>query len=938
MHLHHHRPLLITTALPWLLAAALGLPAGVGAQTAAVPPALPPAVLPAVSSGLPPALAEVTQVEGITEYRLPNGLQLLLVPDDTKPSTTVNVTYRVGSRHENYGETGMAHLLEHLIFKGTPTTRNVMAEFSRRGLRYNGSTSFDRTNYFASFTANDETLRWYLSWQADAMVNSLIARSDLDTEMTVVRNEMESGENSPVRAVIEQTLATMYQWHNYGKLPIGARADVENVDIGRLQAFYRLHYQPDNATLVVAGKFDVAKVLGWVSQYFGPLPKPQRSIAATYTVDPVQKGERSTTVRRKGGAPFLLAAWHGVAAADADFPATEALAALLGNAPSGRLHKRLVEQKLAASTFGFTWSVAEPGPLMLGVQLAPGQDVATARNALLATVDALATEPVTADELERVRTQWLNDWNQGFSDPEQVGVALSEAIGNGDWRLYFLARDRMRALKLADVQRVAQARLVADNRTVGTYLPTDTPQRAPDPVRVDVAPLVLSYKGDSAVAQAEAFDATPANLDARTQTSTLPSGLKLALLPKGTRGNVVHARLTLRFGDESSLRGQGMAVAMMGGLIDKGGAGMSRAQISDAFDKLRADVGFSASGQALTVGITTVREHLPAVVALVGRLLREPAFPAEALDERRRQIVASIAAQRSEPGAVAANALQRHGNPYPRGDLRHAPSFDETEQDVQAASVDAVRAAHQRFVSAAVGEFSAVGDMDAVAVKAALQAAFGTWAQPAGGALAFARAPQPLVAVPPVRQLLATPDKANANLLLAQPLAINDTHADFPALLMANHLLGGDANSRLWSRIREQDGLSYDVRSYVAWNSFELNSRWQASAIFAPQNQPKVEAALKAEVARALAEGFNQKELDEARIGLLNQRRLSRAQDPAVAGALVNNLYLQRRFAIQQRTDDAIAALTLEQVNSALKAYIDPAQWAVMWAGDFKQP
>jgi zinc protease len=202
--------------------------------------------------------------------------------------------------------------------------------------------------------------------------------------------------------------------------------------------------------------------------------------------------------------------------------------------------------------------------------------------------------------------------------------------------------------------------------------------------------MVQGYKGDAAVAQAEAFDATPANLDARTQTSTLPSGLKVALLPKGTRGATVQARLLLRFGDADSLRGQGMAVSMLGGLIDKGGAGMTRAQISDAFDKLRADVGFSAGGQGLNVTITTVRQHLPAVVALVGRLLREPALAADALDERRQQLLAAVAAQRSEPGAVAGNALQRHGNPYPRGDLRHTASFDETVQDANAVTASSV--------------------------------------------------------------------------------------------------------------------------------------------------------------------------------------------------------------------------------------------------------
>lgn len=154
------------------------------------------------------------QVEGISAYRLANGLQVLLIPDASKPTTTVNMTYRVGSRHENYGETGMAHLLEHMLFKGTPRHPQVWSEFNKRGFRANGSTWFDRTNYFASFSANDDNLRWYLDWQADAMVNSFIARKDLDSEMTVVRNEMEMGENNPSRILFEKTLATMYQWNN----------------------------------------------------------------------------------------------------------------------------------------------------------------------------------------------------------------------------------------------------------------------------------------------------------------------------------------------------------------------------------------------------------------------------------------------------------------------------------------------------------------------------------------------------------------------------------------------------------------------------------------------------------------------------------------------------------------------------------------------------
>jgi len=896
------------------------------AAVAAQAPAKPP----------PAGMTQVTSVEGVTEYRLANGLQVLLVPDDSKPTTTVNVTYRVGSRHESYGETGMAHLLEHLIFKGTPTQKDLFGEFSKRGMRANGTTSTDRTNYFASFSANDDTLRWYLGWQADAMLNSFIARADLDTEMTVVRNEMESGENSPSRVLLEQTLAAMYQWHNYGKSTIGARSDVENVDIGRLQAFYRLHYQPDNATLIVAGRFDAAKVLGWVAQSFGALPRPTRVLPTTYTLDPAQDGERSLTLRRVGGAPFIFVGYHVPPGAHPDFAATLLLAQVLGDTPGGRLHKRLVEKQLAASTFASAWSLAEPGPMFLGASLAPGQDVERAKAEILAVTQSLAAEPVTAEELSRARTQWLNAWDQGFADPEVIGVQLSSAISQGDWRLYFLQRDQLRRVTLADVQRVALERLRADNRTVAVYLPTPTPERAPAPARVDVAALLKDYRGDAQVAQVEAFDPTPARIDERTQTRSLASGLKVALLPKATRGNTVVAQLRLRYGDLASLSGQTVVGPFTAALLDKGGAGMTRQQIADRFDQLQADVGIGAGSQSVSVNISTKRQHLPAVVELVGRLLREPAFPAEPLEELRRQSLAGLESQRTEPGAVVSKRLARHGNPYPRGDLRYAATVEESEAELRAVTLDQLKAFHRRFYSAALGEFSAVGDFDAVAVTQALERALGNWQQPAAGAQAYARVPQPLVAVAPARLTEITRDKPNANLLGGMALPLNDLHADFPALMLADHIFGGGGSSRLWKRIRESDGLSYDVRSGVGWSSYDANSGWRVSAIFAPQNQPKVEAAFNQELARSLKDGFTQQEVDAARSSLLQSRQLNRAQDGILSAVLVNNLERQRSFASSQRVDDALTALTLEQVNAAWRRYIDPARLVLVWGGDFK--
>jgi zinc protease len=281
---------------------------------------------------------------------------------------------------------------------------------------------------------------------------------------------------------------------------------------------------------------------------------------------------------------------------------------------------------------------------------------------------------------------------------------------------------------------------------------------------------------------------------------------------------------------------------------------------------------------------------------------------------------------------VAGNALARLGNPYPRGDVRHARSFDEQVQDLNALTLEQVRSFHARFYGARLAQFGAAGDIDLPALQRALQAGFGGWnvGEP------FTRVPQPLLPARGETLRLATPDKQNADLRARLPMPLSDLDADYPAMMMANYLLGSGGSSRLWKRIRETEGLSYDVRSQIAWNNFDPNSTWQASAIFAPQNRGKVEAAFREEIAQALKDGFSAQELDAGRSGLLNFRRLSRAQDDVLASQLSANLYLGRSFAISARVDAALAALTLQQVNSALRKYLEPGAIDLVFAGDFK--
>jgi zinc protease len=303
--------------------------------------------LAAFSQTPPSGVQKVTAVEGITEYAFPNGSHVLLFPDPSKPKVTVNMTYLAGSRHEGYGETGMVHLMEHMLFPRTTTGRDIQKEFTDHGADWNGATWYDRTNYYEMATASDEGPRWAINLEAGRMVNMRIEKALLDSEMTVVRNEFESGENNPGRILKQRTLEGANSLHNYGKDTIGSRSDIENVPIERLAAFYRKCYQPDNAVLTIAGQLDQSRALALVVESWGAIPRPQRRLGKTYTGEPPQEGERSVMLRRIRDGQEIAVVYHTPAASHPDTAALEALATILGDNPSGRLYRVLVDNKKA---------------------------------------------------------------------------------------------------------------------------------------------------------------------------------------------------------------------------------------------------------------------------------------------------------------------------------------------------------------------------------------------------------------------------------------------------------------------------------------------------------------------------------------------------------------------------------------------------------------
>src|SRR5882672_9010467 len=591
-----------------------------------------PALAPAADPALPAGVSRGVSIEGVTEYRLANGLRILLIPDPSIDTMTYNVTYLVGSRQEGYGETGMAHLLEHLMFRGTQRVPNIKAGYQQRGVRYNGSTSLDRTNYYGTFPASEATLAYVLDAEADRMVHAPIARKDLDAEMTVVRNEFESGENSPSTVLRERMAASAYLWHGYGKAIIGSRSDIENVPIERLRAFYRNYYQPDNAVLLISGKINERAALGLAQRRFGAIAKPGRALRATYTVEPTQDGERTVTLRRAGDVQIVSALYHMPPGTLPEYAAVDVLVALLNHVPSGRLHKTLVETGLASSAFGTERQLREAGFAYFGANVRQDASIDAARDALLGVLEGFAAKPATEGEVERARMRLLNDIELTVADSRELTMALSECVGIGDWRVLFLHRDRLKKVTAADVQALATRYLKPANRTLGMFFPTQSPDRADIPAVPDLAAALKDYRGSAAVAQGEDFNPTPANIEARVIRKTLPGGMKLALLPKKTRGGTVVAQLALQWGDEQSKANRAAACGVASGMLLRGTRKNSREQLRNQFDRLKANVGVGGDGGS----IETVRENLAEVLRLTAEVLRQPSFPNEEFEQLRR--------------------------------------------------------------------------------------------------------------------------------------------------------------------------------------------------------------------------------------------------------------------------------------------------------------
>jgi len=875
----------------------------------------------------------VTSVEGIKEYNLPNGLKILLIPDAAQSNVVVNIVYNVGSRHEGYGETGMAHLLEHMLFKRSSKFSEIKKAIADKGAWANGTTWYDRTNYYEILPATDENLSWALEMEADRMITSAILQSDLDTEFSVVRNEFEIGENNPSNVLSDRIVSAAYLWHNYGNSTIGSKEDIERVKAPALKNFYTKYYQPNNATLIVGGKFDENKTLELISKYFANIPKSKQSIEPTYTVEPPQDGERFVELKRNGDMQYVAMAYHTPSFSDKEYAANTALVSILTNNPSGVLYKALIETKLATSVYGYSFTVKDPGFSYFACEIPKDKDLKTTQDAFLQTMNEVPKMTFTEDDLKRAKNELSKQFENTYNKTIDLSIALTENIGAGDWRLFFINRDNIEKLTLADIQNVAKKYYLQSNRTWGRFIPENNAERVKVSETPDITVLTNGYKGKALEVNKSTFETSVANILKTTEMGQLASGGKYSLLEKPSKGDKIEARFLLRMGDEKSLEGKNLIANLTARMLKLGTKTRSKKDINDQLDQFKTNINFQGNVDGLYFDVSTDKTNLNNALVLLNDILRNPIFDASEFEKMKLEMKSGLEANKSEPGALAGEAVDKKTALYPKSHPYYSQTSDEKIAELNKITLEDLKKYYNDFYNGSNSKIVFVGGIEKKSIKTFMDETLDNW----NSKIVYTRIPTQYFDIKAYNNTIQVNDKTNAVVLGKINLNMGMNEPDYPAVDMANEMLGGGAflSSRIPERLREVEGMSYGAGSFISGNGIDKTGDWGVYAFFNPLYKDKLDNALKEEIQKALDKGFTKEEFDTSLKSWLQQRQTMLGTDEFLAQQLREYLDQNKTFKTYSDYEDKVKALDVAKVNAAMKKYFNLQKFVLIYAGDF---
>lgn len=864
---------------------------------------------------------------GFSSYVLPNGFRIILIPYPAAADARIELLVKTGSKLEGYGETGMAHLLEHMLFKSAGKRADIKSELTALGANWNGTTTADRTNFFEIVAAEPAKVDAAIRIEADRFIRASFTREHLASEMSVVRNELERGDSDPGSLVMRALQRQSYFWHGYSRPTIGARSDIEDAPFSALQAFHRKHYRPDNAALIVSGKFDQAAVLALASRLFAAARKPAAPKISSWTREEPRALTNRSELTLPAGRTIAASAWKLPGLLDRQTHALDLGSAAICSEDWGSLRKALVlEQKIAVAAACGTRVQADYGLFIANASAGKAADAQLLSQAVHEHLESAARAGITQEQLDRARVNELNAWRQLENSHVALAAQVSEAEVAGDWRLLFWQRDIVGSLTLDEVNAALAKWIVASNRS-DVLLRHGEGVAAPDVPKPPTAAALLD--GRTWPEFGQAGDALPESAAAlAAATIAIDTGnplLQAALIRRHTQGERAWITVANDYGNEAALSGRRSACDVASQLLAYGGGGMTRDQLSARLEALQADWNLGLDG----ITLEAPRAKIDAALAIVLDAWASPALPVAEFERIKAAKIARLEGALKDPGALAENAAALRFDNYPAGHPLAPRSLDEQLAQARALSLaDATRcvadfAGRGRLRLGVSGDFS-VADVQAIAARLAALA-------PAKVPYARVRDLPPPANVDTAHIEVSMPEKPNALVAGTTFLPIADDSPDFPALRIAVKILGGDADSRVWARLRERDGLAYAAGVSLYGATFEPRSRLLIQASAASDKAAAALQGLREEVARALKDGFSEQEVERAKRNWLQERKTSLRQEKSFAAMLAQGLYAGRDYAWLARYDADIGRLSAAQVTAALRKYLGqaPIVWLV---------
>lgn len=871
-----------------------------------------------------PGFTYVRNVDGIDEYVLDsNQLRVLLKPQSGAPVATFMVTFRVGSRNEVTGTTGATHLLEHLMFKGTRKFDRGLGTgydqiLERAGATVNATTWLDRTNYFASVATS--ALPVLIELEADRMRNLSLREEDRRPEMTVVRNEFERGENSPMNALEKELWSAAFLAHPYHHDTIGWRSDIENVPIEKLREFYNTFYWPDNATATVIGEFDPVAALNVIKDKFGAIPKAPHPIPQVYTTEPEQTGQRRVLVKR-GGELGIVALAHKIPpGTHADYAAIQVLSSILTTGKTSRCYRELTDKGLTTDVSSWPSFTRDPSLHLTFATLTAEAKHEEIERALVAVMAAIKKDGVTQVEVETAIGSLLA--SRAFARDGSLAQAsgLNECIAVGDWTLFSGLDSKIQRVTPADVQRVARKYLDENHSVAGWFVPAAgqpgdssgstlkeenfSPRKTlpPKPLEREFPPLPPTDFGKRVVRK------SIAGID--------------ALVCRTSAKEIVNIQGCLRAG-EAADRNRALA-HLAAGMIERGTKKHDQFAIAGILDRIGAEIDFQVGGEMLFFTAKCLARDVPLVTALIAEQLRDPLFDGDEYAKEQTQLASALQFTLDDTDAQAALAFSQAV--YPIGHPLRKLATKDLMEAVRKTSLADTKAFHAQHYGPRDMHLVIVGDVDASAFEACVHEAFDGWQGQASAELAF-----PALTGGPQNVNIRLPDKTSVSVAIGQP-SVQANDPDWIPLSIATSVLGNGFTSRLFANVRDREGLTYHVGARLMDDTLRPGA-FQVVATFAPGLLDKGLASIHRQIDSWWTTGITAAELDYAKSNGTGEFAVGLETTNGLAHTLL--ICALRGFDVSWLDEypAKLQSVTLDQVNGAIRRHLDPAKMVTARAG-----